>query len=110
MIGCTETITLIHHNKEQDDTYICTTIGGASWFSNVTITTSADGAKPVNSYVVRVSNPPVNFNPVTGDYCVKGTVKSIEKQSDLKGLDYFRITAVGNNKRGILSHIRISGQ
>lgn len=110
MIGCTETITLIHHNKETDDTYICTTINGASWFSKTTITTSADGAKPVNSYDVRVKNPPVSFTPVNGDYCVKGTVKSIEKPSDLKGFEYFRITSVGNNMRGVLPHIRISGQ
>ncbi len=110
MLGCTETITIIHHNKETDDTYICTTINGASWFSKTTISTSADGAKPVNTYEIRVINPPISLDIANGDYCVKGIVKSIEKPSDLKGLEYFRITSIGDNRRGGLSHIRISGQ
>ena len=110
LIGCTETVTLIHHDKGEEDIYICTIVENASWFSKVTISTSADGAKPSNSYEVRLFGEVLGATPAPGDYLVKGVVTGIEKPSDLKGLEYFRITAVGDNRRGGLAHWRVSGQ
>lgn len=110
MLGCTETITLVHHIKDDDDTYTCHTVNNASWFSKVTISTSADGAKPVNTFEARIFGDFLGVEPSLGDYCVKGVVEGIEKPSDLKNAVYFRITAIGNNKRGGLSHWRLSGQ
>lgn len=110
MLGCTETITIVHHVKDDDDTYTCHTVNKASWFSKTTITTSAEGAKPVNTFDVRVLGDLKGFIPSLGDYCVKGIVKGIETPSNLKGLEYFRITSVGNNNRGNIPHWRLGGQ
>lgn len=110
MLGCTETITLVHHVKDDNDTYICRTVKNASWFSKVTIATSADGAKPVNTYDVRIVGGFSDVEPALGDYVVKGIVTGIEKPADLKNEVYFRITAIGNNNRTPLPHWRLSGQ
>lgn len=110
VIGCTETITLVHHLKDDDDTYECHTANNASWFSKITISTSADGAKPVNTYEVRVFGDFLGVTPALGDYIVKGVVENIETPRDLKNEVYFRITAIGDNRRGGLAHWRFSGQ
>lgn len=110
MLGCTETVTLVHHIKDDDDTYTCHTVKNASWFEKVTIATSADGAKPVNTYEVRLFVENLGVEPSLGDYCVKGIVKDIEAPADLKNERYFRITAIGDNTRGGLAHWRVSGQ
>lgn len=110
MLGCNETVTVISKNKGiDDDLYICTVYPDASWHSRLTISTSGDGAKPVNTYECRImGNVDVNVNP--GDYVAKGIVEGVEKPSDLKNIEHFRITAVGDNRRGKLSHWRLSGQ
>lgn len=110
MIGCTETITLIHHVAGETDEYICHTVNNCSWFAKTTITTSADGAKPVNSYEVRIFDQLVGHEPEPGDYCARGVVANITKPADLKGLDYFRVSSTGNNCRGGIGHWRVSGQ
>lgn len=109
MLGCTETITLVHHNKDDDDTYTCTVVKNASWHSKTTITTDANGAKPVNTYDVRIMDVSIS-PPALKDYCVKGVVESVEKPSDINGLEHFRITAIGKNNRAPLPHWRVSGQ
>lgn len=110
MIGCTETVTLIHHIKDDEDTYICQTVNKASWFSKVTISTSSEGAKPVNTFEARLFGDLTGVEPSLGDYVVKGIIKHFEKLADLKNTDYFRITAIGDNRRGGLPHWRVSGQ
>ena len=110
MLGCTETITLIHHIKDDDDTYTCHVANKASWFSKNTITTSADGAKPVNTYEVRVFDEFSGVTPSLGDYVVKGVVDGLATPSELKNKEHFRITAISNNRRGGLAHWRFSGQ
>ena len=110
MLECNKTITVIHHDKtSDDDDYICTTHDNASWFKKNTITTSADGAKPVNTYDVRIlSNEDITVS--LGDYIALGVVSNIGAVSDLKNIDHFRITAIGDNRRGSLAHWRFSGQ
>lgn len=110
MLGCTETITLVHHIKDDDDTYVCHTAKKASWFAKTTISTSADGAKPVNTFEVRIFDELTSLTPALGDYVVKGKVKDIEAPQDLKDKVYFRITAISDNRRGGLPHWRVSGQ
>ena len=110
VIGCTETVTLVHHIKDDDDTYTCHPVNNASWFSKVTISTSADGAKPVNTYEVRIFNDFSGVEPSLGDYVVKGIAEGIESPTDLKNMVYFRITAISDNRRGHLAHWRVSGQ
>ena len=110
MLGCTETITLVHHIKNDDDTYTCHTVKNASWFSKTTIATSADGAKPVNTYDVRVFGSFEGVTPSMGDYVIKGHKNRVESPADLKNEVYFRITAIGYNNRDVLPHWRFSGQ
>lgn len=110
MLGCTETVTIVHHKKGVDnDEYICTVKQDASWYKKNTISTSGDGAKPVNTYDVRILSTDDNLAEL-GDYVVRGIVDNITKPADLKGLDCFRITAIGDNRRGSLAHWRLSGQ
>ena len=111
MLQCDKVVTIIHHNKETDsDTYTCTTYGDASWFAKTAIITGAEtGAKPSNTYEVRLMTSEgitVSF----GDYVALGIVLDIQKPADLKSVDHFRVTAVGDNRRGKLPHWRLSGQ
>ena len=110
MLACNQTITIIHHDKGIDeDTYICRSYERASWFKKNTITTSGDGAKPANSYEVRImTEEDISIAP--GDFVALGVVKGIEKPSDLVSIEHFRITAIGDNRRGKLGHWRVSGQ
>lgn len=149
MLACNKTVTLIHHEKGIDgDTYDCIVCNNASWFQKTTISTSADGAKPVNTYECRIltnqsnvkngaptfashvvltpaegqtntyvitkgeGEEPVylDITPAPGDFVALGVIDGIEKPSDLKGVEHFRVTSVGDNRRGKLSHWRLSGQ
>ena len=110
MLACSETVTIVHHIKNDDDTYTCHTVKKASWFSKTTISTSADGAKPVNTFEVRLFGDLTGAQPALGDYVVKGIINNVETPSDLKNAVYFRITAIGDNRRGGLPHWRVSGQ
>ena len=110
MLECNNVITIIHHDKaSDDDLYTCTIFSKASWFKKKTIVTSADGAKPVNTYDVRIMGD-VEIEVAPGDYVVLGTLNTYETKSDLKEFDHFRITAIGDNRRGNLAHWRLSGQ
>lgn len=71
MLGCNETITIVHHIKDDEDTYTCTTVKNASWFAKTTISTSADGAKPTNTYDVRIFGEISGVEITLGDYVVK---------------------------------------
>lgn len=111
MIGCDQTITIVRHIiGESDDTYTCHTVNNASWFAKTTINTSADGAKPANSYDVRVFDTLAGHEPKEGDYCVKGIIQNVTKPADLKNTEHFRITSKGYNQRSPLAHWRLSGQ
>ena len=47
-----------------------------------------------------------------GDFIVRGAVDAIEKQADLKGLEYFTVLSVGDNRRSRrkdLRHWSVSG-
>lgn len=106
-----QTITLIKHNKGDADTYSCTTLEGASWHGKTVIVTSADGVKPSNAFTVRIPavNMPEGVKPDEGDYIARGVVTEVTKPGDLKVIEHFRITSVGANTRGLLSHWRVDG-
>ena len=107
-----EAVTLVKHKKTDNaDGYVCYSMPGASWFASVSIVTAADGAKPANTYTVRVpsENMPTGIVPDLGDYVVRGVVTDVSRPADLKGTEHFRITAVGCNLRGNLPHWRVSG-
>lgn len=109
MLECNNTVTLLHiDHTADDDNCVCIILENASWFKKNTITTSGDGAKPVNTYESRImTEADINVSP--GDWLVLGALESVEKPSDVT-LDKFRITAIGDNRRGSLKHWRFSGQ
>ena len=110
MLECNNVVTIIHHNKDVDgDSYTCTTMGNASWFKKTSIVTAADGARPSNTYDVRIMTDEYVYIS-HGDYVALGIVLDIQKVSDLKNTDHFRITSIGDNRRGRLPHWRLSGQ
>lgn len=107
---CNQVVTLVHHVKGKDeDTYTCKTYDKASWFAKRTISTSGDGAKPSNSYEVRIMSEE-DISPSMGDYVVLGAVANVAAPSDLATHEHFRVTAIGDNRRGKLAHWRLSGQ
>lgn len=109
MLACTETITLIRHIAENaGDSYESSVIPNASWFSKTIIVTSADGAEPSNTYEVRIMTTE-DIKVSTGDYVVKGEVSGVTAPKDLKGTEHFRVTTIGDNRRGRLPHWRLSG-
>lgn len=109
MLECTQTVTLMHHVKGDDgDTYVCTTHSGASWFSHRAITSSGDGAKPSHSYEVRLMTT-ADITVDEGDFVILGAHTGLTTPATLKGLQHFRINRIGDNRRGMLAHWRLSG-
>lgn len=54
-LACTELVTLVHHVKTADsDSYVCYPIQGVSWYAKTETAVTADGAKAVNVYKVRI--------------------------------------------------------
>lgn len=110
-LACTETLTLVHHVKAKDaDSYECYQINGASWYEKTQVAISADGAKPVNLITVRIPEAALPIClPEKLDFLVKGEISGVSKPADLKGSNYFQITAVSDNRRGSLPHVKVSG-
>ena len=104
-----QTITLVKHIKGDTDTYSCYVLDNVSWYGKTSIVTSADGAKPGNSYTVRIPELPEGVKPDEGDYIARGVVAEVTKPGDLKDIEHFRITSVSANTRGLLSHWRVDG-
>jgi hypothetical protein len=110
MLMCNQTVTLVHHVKGNDgDSYTCKTYSNASWFEKRGISTSKDGAAPSNTYEVRIMTRE-DISPSAGDFVVLGAVANVAAPSDLAKHDHFRVTAIGDNRRGKLAHWRLSGQ
>lgn len=110
-LACNELVTLVCHVKDKDtDSYICYPIQGVSWYEKMQTAVSADGAKPVNSIAVRIPEAVLPAClPEKLDYIVKGEISGVSKPADLNGETYFQITAVSDNRRGRLPHVRVSG-
>lgn len=110
-LACDELITLVCHVKDGDsDSYICYPISGASWYEKVSVALSGDGAKPVNTFKVRIPEAALpSCLPENLDFVVKGEISGISKPADLRGEIYFQVTAVSDNRRGRLPHVLVSG-
>lgn len=110
MLGCTERITHIQmqHDKETGkDFYVCTPINGVSWYGKLIATPENKGLTGAVKVTVRIpedSMPDITIK--RGDFIVRGIVKSIEKQADLKGLTYFTVLSVGDNRRSRRKNLR----
>lgn len=116
MLACTETITHIQlcYDRETDlEGYVCTVIHGVSWFGKLIATPENKGLTGATKVTVRI---PAEEMPVcsirNGDFIVRGAVTAIEKQADLKGMEYFTVLSIGDNRRSRrkdLRHWAVSG-
>lgn len=110
MLECNETITLVQqdYDRETDrDVYSCTVIEGVSWFGKLVASMENKGLTGAAQVTVRITED--NMPDVVikrGDYIVRGIVSGIEKQADLKGLEYFTVLSVGDNRRGKRKDLR----
>lgn len=114
MVGltCNRKVTLVHHVRGDDaDTYDCHVIDGVSWYEKVQVSTSGDGAKPSSVVISRIPESKLpEAMPEISDYLVLGVVEAISRPSDLRGMKYFRITSVSDNRYDrLLPHVRVSG-
>lgn len=113
MLMCQELITLVHLERTDDgETYVLTSINGASWYGKRVIAQTTKGAEPQNTYIVRI--PKENFAekviPCRGDYIVRGNLEHVQRiPADLSGREYFCITSVSDNRRGRFQHWAVSG-
>lgn len=109
MIGCTETVTLVHHVAGvNNDSYVCTVMDGVSWFGKLGDAPSAgNGEAPKTEYTVRIpSDAAPDPLPVPGDLLVRGVLTVYRGKDSLNGREYFRISRVGDNRRGKnLAHV-----
>lgn len=110
MLACTESITHIRltHDKDRDmDFYICTPIEGVSWFGKLIAAPENKGLTGTVKVTVRIPEDKMPDIAIScGDFIVRGTVESIKKQSDLKGLEYFTVLSVGDNRRSKRKELR----
>lgn len=112
MLECNETITFVRLIKgKTSDTYTCTVVNGASWYEKRITALQDNGLASATEVKVRIPTPnmPSDFIPLVGDFVCRGTVESIAKQADLQAYTHFRVLAVGDNRRGHLSHWAVSG-
>ncbi len=113
MLMCNESVTLIHLERYDDgEKYNVTIIENASWYGKRVMTQTTKGAEPQNTYMVRIPDICVpDPLPAKGDYMVRGAHVSEVKRipADIAEEEYFCITTVGDNRRGRLKHMVVSG-
>lgn len=101
MLACNKTITHVRHIKTANgDTYECTPIVNASWFSKLKTAVLDRGTREQRYTYVRFPRIPDGLKISAGDYIVNGIVDEIEKESDLEGLEYFTVLDIADNTRG----------
>lgn len=110
MLACTETVTLVQrkYDKATDtDSYICTRIEGVSWFGKLIATPENQGLTGAVKVTVRIPEDKMPGIVIKrGDFIVHGIVESVEKQADLKGLEYFSVLSIGDNRRSQRKDLR----
>ena len=113
MLACTETITLVKYTGED---YTTSTFAGVSWFDKVKVKLSDKGLAFANAVQVRIpagSIAPGAPLPEVGDHLFLGTLPegtTIERPADLAACHARKVMAVGDNRRGRLSHVAVVGQ
>lgn len=90
-LACTELVTLVHHVKTAtSDSYVCYPIQGVSWYAKTETAVTADGAKAVNVYKVRIPEAVLpSCLPEKLDYLVKGEISGVSQAGRPQRLDLF---------------------
>ena len=107
MFACTDTITIVRHvQTRKDDRYECEVVVGVSWHGKQGDSPDAHGEAPKKQYTVRIpAELAPEKLPKSGDLIVRGILAEFDKAA-LKEREYFRVSSVGDNRRGrFLPHI-----
>lgn len=111
MLCCNETITIVRHATDRDsDRYTCEVIVGASWYGkrgDHQNASSGSGEAPHKEYAVRIPAALVPSElPQEGDIIVRGILPEYTGKKCLSRREWFRISIVGDNRRGrFLPHL-----
>lgn len=109
MLVCKEKVTLVRHIREVEyDRYECVVMAGVSWFGKRGLRSSTDGKDvPEVEYTVRIPAAVIPQElPKRGEFLVRGVLGEYLGPDSLDGREYFKITQVGDNRRGkFLSHV-----
>lgn len=112
MLGCTETVTIVHCDGES---YKAVSFSAASWFDKTQVKTEDKGLVFSNAVNVRIPAESIGAAalPQVGDHIIRGALPggaAIERPADLAGYGARKIMAVGDNRRGGLAHVVVIGQ
>ena len=114
MLVCNETVTFVRHIAEPDgDRYECEAVVGVSWYGKHGDRLSAqDGEAPRCEYTVRIPAALVPKElPRAGDLAVRGILAEYPDRKCLDGREWFRISYVGDNRRGrLLPHLVVKNE
>lgn len=114
MLLCDETLTWVRQIRTNDgEEYTCCSVKG-SWEGKTGIAQTTKGISPQNTYTARIpaADLPDTFIPQKEDYLVRGMVKEVmNAPQDFAGMEYMKITAVSDNRRGVvwLWHWEVNG-
>lgn len=109
MLACDKTVTVVRYDGEA---YACTVIQGVSWFEKLQVAVQDKGLAAADTVTVRIpaAQLPEGFLPRTGDVVVLGAVEAeIAKPADLASYRRFTVLGVGDNRRGRLAHVVVTG-
>lgn len=105
---CNNTVTVVHHEKAKNgDSYTCHVIVGVSWHGKRGMAPTANGGfAPRDEYIVRIPAERVpDVLPKPGDFIVKGILAEYTGRCCLAEQEYFEVSFVGDNRRGLLPHL-----
>lgn len=110
MLGCTETVTIVHCDGES---YTAVSFSGVSWFDKTQVKTEDKGLVFSNAVKVRIPAESIGTAPLpqVGDHILRGVLSdAIYTPADLAKHGARKIMAVGDNRRGGLAHVVVIGQ
>lgn len=109
MLGCNQTITVVRYENE---VYTKTVLRGVSWCGKLKVSVEERGLAGASLFTVRIPSNvlPDGYFPKVGDALALGEIRrEITGPADLEPWTHFKALAVGDNRRGNLGHVVVSG-
>jgi len=109
MLGCDKTVTVVRY---EDEVYTKTILRGVSWHGKLKMTPEVRGLTATSLFTVRIPSDalPDGYFPKVGDVLALGEIRrEITSPADLKPWSHFKALTVGDNRRGELAHVVVSG-
>ncbi len=112
MLGCNETVTVV---KCDGEAYTATVFEGVSWFDKTQVKTENSGLVFANAVRVRIPADAQEGKPLpaVGDHIIRGGLPEgtvIRTPAELAAYHPRKVMAVGDNRRGGLPHVTVTGQ